>query len=278
MTNRIDNRIDARFRDLRLRGEKGLIAYITVGDPDLPTTREVALAIARSGADLIELGLPFSDPLADGPVIQQASQRALAGGFRVAGAFELARSLRRATPIPLTFMSYYNLLLQYGLSGFAREAAAAGVDGLLVPDLPFEESGELGAACSSHGLHLIPFLAPTSTPARIAMAAREAQGFIYCVSLTGVTGVRERLPERLAAMLAGIRLATDVPLAVGFGISDAAQARQVAKWADAVIVGSAIVDRIAQGGTPQAVANRVGGFVAELKSVLREGVHAAADG
>lgn len=272
------NRIDARFRDLRSRGEKGLIVYLTVGDPDLATTREVALAIARNGADLIELGLPFSDPLADGPVIQQASQRALAGGFRVGQAFDLARSLRRGTTIPLTFMSYYNLLLQYGLAAFARDAAAAGIDGLLVPDLPLEESGELRAACSGHGLHLITFLAPTSTPGRIAMAAAEARGFIYCVSLTGVTGVRERLPERLATMLAGIRRVTDVPLAVGFGISGPAQAREVAQWADAVIVGSAIVDRIAQGGTPATVANRAGGYVAELRAVLREGVRAAADG
>lgn len=263
------NRIDACFAGLLARGEKGLITYITTGDPDIETTRQAVLAMAAAGADLVELGLPFSDPMADGPVIQKATERALAGGFRLAQAFDLVRRLRADTRVPLVYMTYYNLVLQHGLEAFARDAAAAGADGLLVPDLPLEESGPLAAACRAHGLHLVPFLAPTSTDERIAQTARQGSGFIYCVSLTGVTGARDRVSNRLEEMVARIRRHCDLPLAAGFGIGGPAQAREAARLADAVIVGSAIVRLFEEGGPPEAVAARVGAFTRELKQALR---------
>lgn len=264
------NRIETRFAALRARGGKGLIPYLTIGDPDTETTRQAVLAMAAAGADLIELGIPYSDPVADGPVIQRASERSLRGGFRVAQAFELVARLRRDLPadLPLLFMTYYNPVLQRGLERFAADAAAAGADGLLVPDLPLEESDELDAALRRHGLRLIPFLAPTSTDDRIARAAAADPAFIYCVSLTGVTGVRERLSDRLSGMVERIRRHTPAPLAVGFGISGPDQARAAAALADAVIVGSAVVRLIEEGGTPQEIAARVGRFVGELKAAL----------
>lgn len=262
------NRIDACFAGLRARGEKGLITYITAGDPDVETTRQAVLAMAAAGADLVELGLPFSDPMADGPVIQKATERALAGGFKLAAAFDLVRRLRADTGVPLAFMTYYNPVLQYGLDAFARDAVAAGVDGLLVPDLPFEESEPLALACQRHGLRLIPFLAPTSTDERIVRVGAADPSFIYCVSLTGVTGARERLSDRLAEMVGRIRPRTGAPLAAGFGISGPEQARAAARLADAVIVGSAIVRLFEQGGPPEEVAGRVGAFTRELKQAL----------
>lgn len=270
------NRIDARFAALRARGGKGLIPFITAGDPDLETTRRAVLAMAAAGADLVEIGLPYSDPVADGPVIQRASERSLRGGFRLAHGMELVRRLRRDLAaagagdpdLPLLFMTYYNPVLQYGLDRFAADAAAAGADGLLVPDLPLEESGPLEAACRAHGLRLIPFLAPTSTDDRIARVAASDPAFIYCVSLMGVTGARERLSDRLAGMVARIRPRTGAPLAAGFGISGPEQARAAAQSADAVIVGSAVVRLVEEGGTPEEVAARVGRFVAGVKAAL----------
>lgn len=264
------NRVRACFAALRARGAKALIPYLTVGDPDLETTRRAVLAMAAAGADAVELGLPFSDPVADGPVIQRAAARSLAGGFRVAQAFALVRELRRdpAVRLPLLFMTYYNPVLRHGLEEFAAEAAAAGADGLLVPDLPWEESGDLEAACRRHGLVLVPFLAPTSTEERIARVAAADPAFIYCVSLTGVTGVRERLSDRLADLVARVRRHTDAPLAVGFGIAGPEQARAAAALADGVIVGSAVVRLVEEGGGPEAVAERVGRFVAAVRAAL----------
>lgn len=276
------NRIDARFAALRERGQKGLIPFITAGDPDLETTRLAVLAMAEAGADLVELGLPYSDPVADGPVIQRASERSLRGGFRLAQGFALVRRLRedlaarRASggaeaDLPILFMTYYNPVLQYGLERFAADAAEAGADGLLVPDLPVEESADLDAACRRSGLRLIPFLAPTSTDDRIARVAAMEPPFIYCVSLTGVTGARERLSDRLAGMVARIRPRTSAALAAGFGISGPEQARAAARLADAVIVGSALVRLVEEGGTAEEIAARVGRFVAEIKAALAQG-------
>ncbi len=287
------NRVDAAFARLRAEGRAALIPYVTVGDPDLATTRAVVLAAAAAGADLVELGLPFSDPIADGPVIQAASQRSLAGGFRIAQAFDLARELRRALAgapgapaagggvpgagregesagegIPLLFMTYYNPVLQHGLDPFARDAAAAGVDGLLVPDLSLEESGPLAAACRAAGLHLIQFLAPTSTDERVRRVAEAASGFVYLVSLTGVTGARERLSERLGDLVARARRHVRVPLCVGFGISTPEQAAAAARVADGVIVGSAVVRLVAEGEGPEAAAARVGGFLRSLREAM----------
>lgn len=271
------NRIDARFADLRASGRKGLIPYITAGDPDLETTRRAVLSMASAGADLIELGLPFSDPIADGPVIQRASERSLKAGFRLESALGLVRSLRNdlaagsipgGEGLPLIFMTYYNLVLHRGLDRFASEAAEVGTDGLIIPDLPLEESGDLEDACRRHGLRLIPLLAPTSTDARIEMAAATDPAFIYCVSVTGVTGMRNRLSNRLEEMVSRIRPQTPAPLAAGFGISGPDQVRDAARLTDAVIVGSAIVRLVEEGGTPEEIAARVGRFVSELKAAM----------
>lgn len=265
------NRIDAAFASLRQRGEKGLILYLTVGDPDLETTRLCALAVAAEGADVIELGFPFSDPIADGPIIQAASARALAGGMKWEKVWELGRSLRQVTGVPLVLLSYYNPVLQYGEERLARAAREAGLDGVMVPDLPWEEGESLRSACEAEGLYLIPFLAPTSPPERVARVAREGKGFIYCVSLTGVTGPRAHLPAQLRDMVARIRPFTSLPLAVGFGIAGPEQAREAAEVADAVIVGSALVRVIAEAGlSPGERARAAGTFSRSLRRALDE--------
>ncbi len=265
------NRIDLTFASLRQRGAKGLILYLTMGDPDLETTRLCALALAAGGADIIELGFPFSDPIADGPIIQAASARALAGGMNWERAWELVRSLRRVSSLPLVLLSYYNPLLQYGEKRLARTAREVGFDGVMVPDLPWEEGEELRSACEAEGLHLIPFLAPTSPPERVARVAREGRGFIYCVSLTGVTGPRTRLPAQLRDMVARIRPFTALPLAVGFGIAGPEQAREAAEVADAVIVGSALVKTVAEAGpAPGDRARAAGAFARALREALDE--------
>lgn len=249
MANR---RIASTFAALRERGEKAFIPYITAGDPDLATTVDLCRALARAGADLIELGLPFSDPLADGPVIQQATRRALKAGTTTDKVFDLVAALRRdpemprAAEIPIVLLTYYNPVFRYGVERFLDRAAAAGLDGLVVPDLPLEEAEELRNAAAQRGLDLILFMAPTSTDDRLAATARAAQGFIYCVSLTGVTGAREQLSDRAAELCARARRHTDLPLAVGFGISTPEQAAAMGRVADAAIVGSAIVRLIGE--------------------------------
>lgn len=268
------NRIDSRFALLRQQGRKALITYITAGDPDLETTRRCVLAMAASGADVVELGIPFSDPLADGPVIQQAVQRALSGGFRLRQAFELVAALRQDTQLPLVFMTYFNPVMQYGAERFAGDAAQAGVDGLIIPDMPVEESEPMLAFCNRVGLHLIPLVAPTTTDERLRRIAASAGGFIYCVSLTGVTGEREKLSERLFGLIERLRPLTSLPLAAGFGISTPEQARDAARVADGVIVGSALVRLIGQGGTPREAAGRV----AHLTRRLREAIDGVIDG
>lgn len=264
------NRIDACFVRLRQQGRKALITYITTGDPDLETTRRCVLAMADSGADVIELGIPFSDPLADGPVIQQAVQRALAGGFKMRQAFDLAAAVRRETQVPLVFMTYFNPVLQYGLERFSGNAAESGVDGLIIPDMPVEESGPMVGACQKAGLHLIPLVAPTTTDRRLRRIAAAAAGFIYCVSLTGVTGERERLSERLFGLIERLRPLTSLPLAAGFGISTPEQARDAAKMADGVIVGSAFVRLIGRAGNAEEAAESVGALTRLLRAAIDE--------
>ncbi|HHV62782.1 MAG TPA: tryptophan synthase subunit alpha [Firmicutes bacterium] len=245
------SRLQKKFSELRAHNRKGLIIYICAGDPDIRTTFNMAKAIAKAGADVIELGVPFSDPLADGPVIQAASTRALASGTNVKKILALVDSLRYEDDfpkIPLVLMTYLNPVYRYGLAEFVRDAAAAGVDGLIVPDLPAgeEESAELINAMSGPDIFmdLIPLVAPTSTDERIRAAADIARSFIYCVSLTGVTGARDSLPAGLEGFIGRVRSLTDKPVAVGFGISTPEHAREAARHADAVIVGSAIVKTI----------------------------------
>ncbi|HLO01963.1 MAG TPA: tryptophan synthase subunit alpha [Symbiobacteriaceae bacterium] len=265
-------RIAARFASLP-PGEKALIGYVAAGDPNLATSRLIVNAMARNGIDLIELGMPFSDPLADGPVIQAGSVRALAAGATPATTFELVEQVRAdGVTQPILIMTYYNLLLHMGLERFCDRAVAVGVDGLIIPDLPLEEAEELGAACEKAGLDLVQFVAPTSTPARIERAAKAARGFLYAVGLTGVTGSGGVQYDRVIPVVERAKAAVDLPVAVGFGVTKPEHAAQVAAFADAVIVGTALVRLCGEEGAPEAIAARVGRFVGELKTATKTNI------
>jgi len=232
--------------DLRAEGRIGLIAYLTVGYPDVESTLRLVPALAAGGADMVELGVPFSDPLADGATIQRASHHALGQGVTVAVCLDVVKRLRQGgLTIPLLLMGYYNPVLAYGVEAFAHDAAGAGADGLIAVDLPPEEAQPMQIACAGHGLDLIYLLAPTSSEQRIALVAAQASGFLYCVSVAGVTGVRRDLSPELAKFLARVRHHSSLPLAVGFGISRAEHVQAVAGLgADAAVIGSAIIDLI----------------------------------
>ena len=259
------NRLSRTLADLRARGRRALIPYIMAGDPDPRATARLVDILVASGADAVELGVPFSDPIADGPVNQRAGLRALAHGMTLRSALDLVAGLRERVQVPLAFMTYYNLILRHGLEAFCRDAAAAGVDGLIVADLPPEEGGGLITAARRVDLATIFLLAPTSTEERIRAVAAASTGFIYCVSRTGVTGVRDDLPEGVRELVLRIREQTQTPICVGFGISRPAQAREVASVADGVIVGSAIVKMIEE--APDRLA-AVGAFVRDLKTAV----------
>ncbi len=236
-----------RIAQVFSRGRPALMPYSVLGYPDRPTSLAVVKTLVEAGADLLELGIPFSDPLADGPTIQAATQKALENGVTVADCLAMVQELRRqGVSTPALLMGYFNPMMAYGLDRFAADAAQAGADGLIVPDLPPEEADDLQTACNRHGLALVFLLAPTSTPERIRLVAERSQGFIYLVSLTGVTGDRADLPPDLAGFIRRVRAVTDKPLAVGFGIGRGEQARAVARLADGVIVGSALVKRAGQ--------------------------------
>ena len=240
------NRIDKKFSQLQKERRKAFIAYITAGDPDLAKTKEIALALERSGVDILELGVPFSDPIADGPTIQAASHRAILSGTTLAKIFATVKDLRRRTAMPIVFMTYYNPVLRYGLKRFFDSCRKCGVDGVIVPDLPCEESREFIEHAGSSGVATIFLAAPTSTVKRLKRIAYNSKGFIYYVSLTGVTGARRDLPKDITRRIKAIKAMTNKPVAVGFGVSDAKQALKIAKVADGVIVGSAIVKIISE--------------------------------
>jgi len=263
-------RISDTFASLRGRGEAALIPYITAGDPDLDTTFQLVHELARQGADLIELGIPFSDPMADGPTHQRAAERALRSGTSLARILDLVQRLRHSLSLPIILFSYYNPLFRYGGERFARDARQVGVDGVLCVDLPPEEADELKRETDRQDLDLIFLLAPTSSLSRARTVLSRARGFVYYVAVTGVTGARATLPPDLREMVRGIRAISPVPVGVGFGISSPAQAAEVASMADAVIVGSAISQLIeTHCGQPDLVA-RVGEFVGSLKQALRD--------
>jgi tryptophan synthase alpha chain len=262
-------RLAATFASLRQRGERALVPYFTAGDPSLALTRRLVVEAARRGADIVELGVPFSDPLADGPVIQRATQRALHAGVTLPRVLELARELRGETAVPLVFLTYYNPLLAFGLKAFCGTAVECGVDGVIVADLPPEESGPLRGEAHAAGLDLIHLVAPTSTPDRMRKIARASSGFLYMVSLTGVTGARAELPAELAQHLRTLRGITTQPICVGFGIGTPAQAAAVGRAADGVIVGSAIVQLVEKHAGAAELVTKVGDFIASLKEPLR---------
>ena len=246
-------------------GGKAFIPFITCGDPDLETTERTVLEAAKNGADLIELGIPFSDPTAEGPVIQAANERALKGGVTTDKVFDLVRRLRERTDIPLVFMTYANVVYSYDAERFMAACHETGIDGLILPDLPFEEKGEFLPVCRKYGVELISLIAPTSE-GRIAMIAREASGFLYIVSSLGVTGVRSEITTDLASIVKIVRENTDIPCAIGFGISRPEQAERMAAISDGAIVGSAIIKLLAEYG--REAPSHVGEYVKQMKEAV----------
>lgn len=260
-------RITERFQKLKAEGRKGFIAYVTAGFPDVNTTLQTVQALEAAGADVIELGIPFSDPMADGPVIQKAATLALQGGITTPKILELVRSIRETSQIPLVVMTYVNTILNVGVDKFVTSFAQAGLDGIIVPDLPLEESGLLAASCAAAGVDLIQLVAPTSPEKRLVAISQKAQGFVYCVSNTGVTGVRDVDFSHIAKVIEIVRRETNVAPAIGFGIGDPRGAKEAAKYADAVIVGSAIVQRLMDEGVES-----VHTFAKSIRQALDEGV------
>jgi tryptophan synthase alpha chain len=259
------NRIDAKFRALRAAGHKGFVAYICAGDPNLRATAQLARAFERVGVDVLELGVPFSDPLADGVVNQLAAERALRSGTTLSGVLKTVASLRRGgLQVPIVFYAYYNVLHHYGLKKFVRDAAATGVDGVLALDLPPEEADVFEKFMKRAGLHPIYLVAPTTPGERIRKIARHASGFIYYVSREGVTGMQKSLAPAVRAHVATIRQHSKLPVAIGFGISTPAQARAAARAADAVVVGSAIVNQIAKHSHDRRMTEHVARFVGAM--------------
>lgn len=264
-------RIEKTFAQLEKRNEKALIPFITAGDPSLAVTEEIIYALVDAGADVIELGMPFSDPMADGPTIQEASERALAAGTTLKGVLALVERVRVRTQIPIVLMGYYNPIHRYGIKQFAHDAKLTGVDGLLLVDLPPEEQDELCVCLAPQGIHLITLLAPTTPEQRIEQLLSAAQGFVYYVSMTGVTGTTKVDGASIEAQVQRLRDQSPVPVAVGFGITTAEDAETIARFSDAVVVGSALVNVIKQYADSPCLLKQVRRFVGELK----QGIHRA---
>ncbi|HEV7868279.1 MAG TPA: tryptophan synthase subunit alpha [Chthoniobacteraceae bacterium] len=263
------NRIDQKFTELRAAGQKALVAYISAGDPNLDATRELAWAFEEAGVDVLELGVPFSDPLADGVVNQLAAARALAAGTTVRGVLECVRAIRERSQIPIVLYTYMNPIYCFGFVEFHRAAEAAGVDGMLILDLPPDEDAVNAELTLQTGMKRIRLIAPTTPPARIAHLTADASGFVYYVSREGVTGEQSEVAASLPEQVAAIRATTPLPIAVGFGISNPDHVRQVAKHADAVVVGSAIVKRIAEYGTSPELIAKLSEFVRPLAAATK---------
>lgn len=258
------SKISEAFAQLKREGKKGFIPFITAGDPDLATTCELLVELSLSGATVIELGVPFSDPMADGPVVQRASERALRHGFGVKEVLETAAKARQRTRVPIVLFSYFNPLLQFGIERLAAEAERAGVNGVLATDLAPEESSEFSAALNARDLDLIFLVAPTSTDARLQMIAERASGFIYAVSRAGVTGARNNISAEAEKLVSRVRKVSQLPVAVGFGISNSAQVAQTCRYADAAVVGSAIVAEIERTTGASDLVQHIGDFARGL--------------
>ncbi len=261
-------RIEATFTDLKARGEKALVTFITAGDPSLAKTEEIIHALVEGGVDIIELGIPFSDPMADGPAIQLSSLRALEAGATLAGVLDMVERVRKFSNVPIVLMGYYNPVFRFGVDAFALRAAQAGVDGLLMVDLPPEEAGEAHGALRASGIDLITLLAPTTPPERTKELAAQGEGFLYYVSMTGVTGSQKVDPAAIAQRVETLRAQSPVPVGVGFGITSAQEAAAVADFADAVVVGSALVRIIEDCGDSKRLIPEVRRFAAELKAAI----------
>lgn len=260
------SRIKESFEKLRCENKRGFIPFVTAGDPDLATTKNLLIELAHAGATLIELGVPFSDPMADGPVIQRASERALKHDFGISEILDVVRETQKEVDVPIVLFSYFNPLLRYGLERLSREAKDACVDGVLITDMTPEESDDVSKILKENELDLIFLVAPTSTDERLKMIAERATGFIYAVSRTGVTGAREQMTSDAEILVNRVRQFSDLPVAVGFGISTAEQVRDVQRYADAAVVGSAIVKEIEKSNGAEDTVKRVGNFTRSLLS------------
>ncbi|MCC7201963.1 MAG: tryptophan synthase subunit alpha [Nitrospirae bacterium] len=261
-------RIEETFQRLKSDNDKALITYIMAGDPDLDTTGFLIETIVKAGSDIIELGVPFSDPVADGPTIQAASARALKSGTTLKGVLSLVKKVRKKVDVPIIIMTYYNIIFQYGLKKFTVDAVRSGVDGAIIPDLPPEESSEFVGHAREAGLATVFLLAPTSTEERIKKVTGSASGFVYYVSMTGITGGRLANMQEIKEKIPQIQMHTDLPVAVGFGISGPEAARKISRWADGVIVGSAVVRIVGDNRGRKQLLSKVGKFVGSLKGAL----------
>ncbi len=263
------NRINETFARLKREKKAAFIPYITAGDPDMAATEKIVLNLAKAGADIIELGIPFSDPLADGPTIQMAVERSLKAGCTAGKVLSMVRNLRKTVSVPLVFMTYYNIVLNYGLKRFIKDAKSSGADGIIVPDLPMEESGGLTALADKEDFAVIMLTAPTTPHARFKRIAEVSRGFIYYVSLTGVTGARKKLSVKLKSEVKALKKLTTKPVCVGFGVSNTLQARDIAGAADGVIVGSAIIKTIEKNlADKSALDKRVTSFAESLAKAI----------
>lgn len=260
------SRLSTTFARIRAEGHPGLVTYVTAGDPDLDRSADILRALDRAGADVLEVGVPFSDPLADGPVIQRATERALAAGTTLPRVLDMVESVRPGVAAPVVIFSYANPVLRMGAERFADRARRAGVDGVLMLDLPIEEAGAFRGMMASRGIDTIFLLSPTTTDGRIQAAAALGSGFLYAISRLGVTGARERVADGAREIVQRIRRASDLPVALGFGISKPEHVREVGQWADAAVVGSALVTVIAEAGQGPGLAGRVEEYVRWLKS------------
>jgi tryptophan synthase alpha chain len=262
------NRIDLKFKNLKNKGEKAMISFITAGDPDFKITEELVYGMEEAGADIIELGIPYSDPIADGVTIQKSSARALKNGTTISKIMQCVKSIRVNTEIPLVYLVYYNSVFKYGINRFIEECQKSGIDGIIIPDLPIEERKEILNIADKFEIALIPLIAPTSKE-RIEKIVTNASGFIYCVSTNGVTGTRSEIDTDIKAYMDTVSKFTDIPRAIGFGISSAKMAKELKEYCDGIIVGSAIVKKVDETENTEEMLKNVKGFVSEVKKVLR---------
>jgi tryptophan synthase alpha chain len=260
------SRIESTFSSLQAKGEKALVIYLTAGDPNLEVTREIVRGLDAAGVDCIEIGVPFSDPTADGPIIQAASQRALKNGTTLSNIFDMIETIREVSEIPIVLFGYYNPILSYGTERFAARAQKAGVDGILVVDLPPEESHELRQYTDPKGIDFISLIAPTTSTERVSMIASHASGFLYYISITGVTGTAKPHVEEVAKDIKRIRTVTQLPLVVGFGISTPQQAQEISPYADGIVIGSAVVQMIEEHGDKFDLVTHVAHYAKEIKA------------
>ncbi|MFL0196501.1 tryptophan synthase subunit alpha [Clostridium sp. WILCCON 0269] len=263
------NRIDLKFKELKMQGEKALIPFVTAGDPSLEATVDIVLEMDRRGADVVEIGIPYSDPLADGPIIQGSSQRAIEKGAKIKNIMEVVKKIRDKSNVPLVYLVYYSSIFKYGLEKFISEASTSGIDGIIIPDLPIEERGDIIDIAGKYGVYLIPLVAPTSQK-RIKEIAGGGSGFVYCVSKNGVTGVGEQIKTNIEEYMELVGNYTELPKAIGFGITGPDMAREFKPYCDGIIIGSAIIDIIYKCKDEKEAVNKVGVFISAVKKSLDE--------